>query len=65
MNRKTIGFAIMLLSLIFLIGFNIIGWRYVGDLALMWPMVWMLTAIVGFVLVVWEKKKENKDTEDK
>ncbi len=59
MDKKIVGFAIMFLSLIFLIGFNIIGWRYVGDLALMWPMVWMITAVIGFILVVINAKKSK------
>lgn len=57
MNKRVIGFAIMLLSLILLIGFNSIGWVYVGDFALMWPMVWMLTAVIGFILIVISEKK--------
>ena len=57
MNKRVIGFAIMLLSLILIIGFNSVGWVYVGDFALMWPMVWMLTAVIGFILIVISEKK--------
>ncbi len=57
MDKKVVGFAIMFLSLILLLGFSFMGWDYIGDLALSWQMVWMLTAIGGFILVILSQKK--------
>ncbi len=57
MDKKAIGFAIMFLSLILLLGFSFMGWDYIGDLSLTWQIVWMLTAIGGFILVILSQKK--------
>lgn len=59
MDKRTVGFAIMFLSLILMIGFSLNRWDYVGDLSLTWPLVWMITAVMGFVLVIWKEKKEK------
>ncbi len=61
MSKKVIGLAIMLLSLIFLMGFSFMGWDYIGDISLTWQIVWMLTAVVGFVLVIIGEIKSKKD----
>ncbi len=60
MDKRITGFAIMLLSLILMLGFQSCGWYYAGDASLKWSMIWMLTAIVGFVLVVWKEKPDDK-----
>ncbi len=59
MNKKVIGFAIMFLSLILLLGFTFMEWDYIGDLSLTWQIVWMLTAAVGFVLVILSQNKDK------
>ena len=58
-NIKEKGFAVMLLSLILLIGFNIAGWQYVFDLSLDWAHIWMVLGISGFLMVVIDGKKDN------
>ncbi len=57
MDKKVLGFAIMFLSLILLLGFSFMDWVFIGDLALTWQIVWMLTAVGGFILVVLGQKK--------
>ena len=59
-NIKEKGFAVMLLSLILLIGFNIVRWKYVFDLSLYWAHIWMILGIVGFLMVVIDGKKDNR-----
>ena len=58
-NIKEKGFAIMLLSLILLIGFNSAGWRYVFDLSLYWAHIWMALGIIGFLMVVIDGKNDK------
>ncbi len=58
MQKKTVGFSLMLLSLILMVGFDIDGRHYIGDTDIAWVYVWMLTAIVGFVLTVWTPEEK-------
>ncbi len=58
MDKKTLGFAIMLLSLILMLGFEMLGWDYLFELP--WHLVWMGTAVVGFILVVLDAKGRGK-----
>lgn len=60
---KEKGFAIMLLSLILLIGFNIVGWKYVFDLSLHWATIWMLLGVIGFFMTFFDKHKKPTDTD--
>lgn len=62
-GRKLKGFAVMLLSLILLIGFDTLRsisfrWRYVFSFT--WSEVWMIVGFIGFVMVVWDGKKQDK-----
>ncbi len=50
MDKKTLGFAIMFLSLILMLGFQMWGWEYLFEIPWLW--IWMATAVGGFVLVV-------------
>lgn len=61
MERKLRGFALMLLSLILIIGFSSTGWYWVFDLSITWQMLWMLLGIVGFFMVWFDRKKQSKD----
>lgn len=58
MNRKLEGIALMLLSLILIIGFNSVGWTYCFDFDFCWQHIWMLLGLVGFVMVFWDGPKK-------
>lgn len=58
-NIKEKGFAVMLLSLILLIGFNIVRWKHVFDLSLYWAHIWMVLGFAGFLMVVVDRNKDN------
>lgn len=60
MDRKIRGFAVMLLSLILIVGFNSVGWTYFFDFSFDWQHIWMLLGLVGFAMVVWDGKKKDK-----
>lgn len=59
MDRKIKGFAVMLLSLILIIGFNSVRWVYFFDFDFYWQHVWMILGLVGFGMVVWDGKKKD------
>ncbi len=59
MDKKVTGFAIMFLSLILLLGFSYMGWDFIGDLSLTWQILWMITAVGGFILVLLGQKKDK------
>ncbi len=61
--KKEKGFAVMLLSLILLIGFHIANWTWVFDSDLMWAHIWMILGVIGFCMVVFGKKKKPTDTD--
>ncbi len=58
MDKKTLGFAIMLFSLILMIGFQYVSWKYINQ-EIHWPWIWMLTATAGFVLAILGAKKSK------
>lgn len=58
MNRKLEGIALMLLSLILMIGFNSVGWTHFFDFNFCWQHIWMLLGLVGFVMVFWDGPKK-------
>lgn len=60
MNRQIKGLAIMLLSLILIIGFNSVGWTYFFDFDFLWQHIWMILGLIGFVVVIWDGKKKEK-----
>ncbi len=55
MDRKIKGFAVMLLSLILIIGFNSVGWNFILDTNVQWQHVWMIVALIGFKNIVYDK----------
>ena len=52
MKQTIHGMALMLLSLILLVGFNSVGWLYIFDLDVQWQHLFMITGIIGFVMVL-------------
>ena len=59
MDRKIKGFAIMLLSMIFILGFHSIdrSWStYVFDLNLHWSTIFMGIGLIGFLMIFFDKK---------
>lgn len=59
MDRKIKGFALMLLSILFIAGFNSIdqSWAtYVFDLSLHWSTVFMGIGLIGFLMIFFDKK---------
>ena len=59
MQRKLKGIAIILLSILFTMGFDSIdrSWStYVFDLNLHWSTVFMAVGMIGFVMVFFDKK---------
>ena len=59
MERQLKGIAVILLSILLIIGFDSIdrSWStYVFDLDLHWATVFMLMGIIGFIIVIRTKK---------
>lgn len=59
MDRKIKGLALMLLSILFIVGFDSIdrSWAtYVFDLSLHWSTVFMGIGLIGFLMIFFEKK---------
>ena len=59
MDRKIKGLALMLLSILFIVGFDSIdqSWAtYVFDLSLQWSTVFMGIGLIGFLMIFFEKK---------
>ena len=48
MERRSKGFALMLFSLILLLGFQSLGWDHILDLSLTWQHLFLLMGTVGF-----------------
>ena len=60
MDRKIKGLAVMLLSLILMIGFNSVGWVFFFDLDFCWQHIWMILGLAGFGMVMWDGKKKDQ-----
>lgn len=56
MNRQLQGIAVILLSIMLILGFDSIGEKYVFDLSLHWSTVFMAFGILGFAMVLYKKK---------
>ncbi len=59
MKYQLQGIGILLLSILLLLSFQSMGIRYVGDLDLNWPMVFLLLGLGGFVRMFHEDKTEK------
>ncbi len=58
MKYQLQGIGILLLSILLLLSFQSMGIRYVGDLDLEWPTVFLLLGLVGFA---WMFRKPSVD----
>ena len=58
MERRSKGFALMLFSLILLLGFQSLGWDHILDLSLTWQHLFLLMGPVGFGMAFFEPPKE-------
>ena len=56
MNQQLQGIAVMLLSILLILGFDSIGEQYVSDLSLPWSTIFMAISILGFAMVFHKKK---------
>ena len=56
MNQQLQGIAVMLLSILLILGFDSIGEKYVFDLSLLWSTIFMAIGILGFPMVFHKKK---------
>ena len=56
MNQQLQGIAVMLLSILLILGFDSIGEQYVFDLSLPWSTIFMAIGILGFAMVFHKKK---------
>jgi len=59
MKQTIRGMALMLLSLILLVGFNSVGWIYIFDLDIQWQHLFMITGCIGFVMVFLGIQEES------
>lgn len=59
MKRQLQGIAIILFSILLTVTFNSVGWKYVFDLSLYWAHIFMLTGIVGLVMVFVPEHKDE------
>lgn len=58
MERRSKGFALMLFSLILLLGFQSLGWNHILDLSLTWQHLFLLMGTVGFGMAFFEAPKK-------
>lgn len=56
MRRQLQGIALILMSILLLLGFDRIGMEYVFDLSLQWAHLFMLLGVAGVVLAFWKEK---------
>ena len=57
MERRSKGFALMLFSLILLLGFQSLGWDHIL-VSLTWQHLFLLMGTVGFGMAFFEPPKE-------
>ena len=58
MRKQLQGIAVMLLSILLMLGFDSIGIKYVFDLSLHWSTIFRVIGIIGFIMVF--RKDNNK-----
>lgn len=56
MRRQLQGIALILMSILLLLGFDPIGMEYVFDLSLQWAHLFVLLGVTGVVLAFWKEK---------
>lgn len=57
-RKQLQGIAVMLLSILLMLGFDSIGIKYVFDLSLHWSTIFRVIGIIGFIMVF--RKDNNK-----
>lgn len=57
MKNQLRGITILLLSILLMLGFNSVGWRYVFGLNLKWQQIFMILGIVGTVVAFLSDKE--------
>jgi uncharacterized membrane protein YtjA (UPF0391 family) len=58
MKRQLKGIAIILFSIMLILGFNSIDVKYVFDLDLEWAHIFMVIGIIGVIMVFLKDKKD-------
>lgn len=56
MRRQLQGIALILMSILLLLGFDPIRMKYVFDLSLQWANLFMLLGVEGVILAFWKEK---------
>ena len=56
MRKQLQGIAVILLSILLVLGFDSIGITYVFDLSLHWSTIFLVLGIIGFIMVF---RKDN------
>lgn len=56
MRRQLQGIALILMSILLLLGFDRIGVKYVFDLSLQWAHLFLLLGAAGVVMTFWKEK---------
>ena len=59
MKKQMQGIAILLLSILLILGFNSVGWDYVFDFDFEWQHIFMISGIVGVVIAFLPDKKDK------
>ena len=59
MKKQLQGVTILLLSILLMLGFNSVGWRYIFGLDLTWQHIFMVLGIVGAVVAFLPDKKDR------
>ncbi len=58
--RKTLqGIALLLAGILLALCFDDLGWKYVGDLSLRWPHLFLVLAIAGLAMAFWPEPKDK------
>ena len=58
MRKQLQGIAVILLSILLMLGFDSMGIKYVFDLSLHWSTIFLVIGIIGFIMVF--HKDNNK-----
>ena len=59
MKRQLQGIAVLLLSILLMLGFNSVGWHYIFDFDVEWQHIFMLVGIAGAVIALWPEKMDK------
>lgn len=59
MKKQLQGIALIQLSILLTLGFNLLRWDYLGDLSLRWQHLFLLLGLAGAAMVFWPDKKDK------